>query len=126
LSQLPNRYHQTRINTSVQRDEWGLIAATDMLEGTDALKNDVAYCDPGAVVSAVKFCRCRFVDHVPILVKHAHKFAWVWIPDLAKRYQNIGSNVANGIGRLGAFQSVLASEPNVSAIRFVKCQSFEN
>ena len=98
-----------------------LIAAAHMLEGTNTLKNDVAYCDPGVAVPAIEFCGCRFVNHVPILVKHAHKFAWVWIPNFAKRCQNVGSNVANGIGRLGAFQPVLAGEPNVSAIRFVKC-----
>jgi hypothetical protein len=65
------------------------------------LKNDVSYCDSGMAVPAIKFHRCRFVDHFPILVKHAHEFARVGISGLAKRRQNVGSNVANGKGRLG-------------------------
>ena len=90
------------------------------------LKHDVAYCDPGVAVPAIKFRRCRFVDHFPILMEDAHKLAWVGVPALAKCSQNVCSDVADGERRLGAFQQIFASEPNVSAIRFIKCQSFEN
>jgi hypothetical protein len=90
------------------------------------LKHDVAYCDPGVAVPAIEFRRGRFVDHFPILMEYAHKFAWFGIPALAKCSQNVGSDVADGERRLGAFQQIFASEPNVSVIRFINCQSFEN
>jgi len=67
------------------------------------LKHDVAYCDPGVAVPAIEFRRCRFVDHFPILMKGAHKLAWVGIPAFAKCSQNVCSDVADGERRLGAF-----------------------